>query len=75
MRRGICLLVSSSGMTYAVRVDEGNMQTSDLDIHLYESRGIQPDWTTLKTCPGMGPKVEAKVEKKLETEEPAETDK
>jgi hypothetical protein len=68
----MCLLVSASGLTYGVRVDEGNMQTSDLDIDLYESKGIQPDWQTLKTCPGMGPKVEAKEPK---TEESTETDK
>ncbi len=75
MRRGMCLLVSSSGMTYGVRVDEGNMQTTDLTIELYESKGIQPLWTTLGTCPGMGPKVVAKPEKDAETAESTETDK
>jgi hypothetical protein len=56
----MCLLVSESGLTYGVRVDEGNMHTSDLDIDLYEQHGIQPPWESLEPCPGMGPKTNHK---------------
>lgn len=56
MPHGMCLLVSESGLTYGVRVDDGGTWTHDVTIEEYEQQGIQPPWEDLDTCPGMGPK-------------------
>jgi hypothetical protein len=47
--RGKCVLISESGLPYAVRVDY-SQHTIDVDISYYEQRGHQPPWQTLAPC-------------------------
>ena len=51
MPKGICVMYKD-GDPYAVNVDYGNDFENQIDIELYEQKGIQPPWKNLKPCPG-----------------------
>jgi hypothetical protein len=49
-------MLDENGKPYAVYVTDHTGFDNQVDINYYEDEGYQPDWRTLKPCPGTGPK-------------------